>query len=153
MNPEVKKSLKWIEVYERAQNAGLTCIRCGISRPTLRKWLRRYQTEGITGMESRSRRPHSSPSKKVSKTHEQWILKYRKAQLGVRRIQSELVWRHNFHLSLATIHKVLIQNHVPPLQMVRRKSHFKRYERLLLLDYWTPFISTETDYKCWPAFC
>jgi hypothetical protein len=38
MNPEVKKRLKWIKVYEKTKNAGMTCLRCGISRPTLRKW-------------------------------------------------------------------------------------------------------------------
>ena len=49
--------------------------------------------------------------------------------MGVRHIQSELVWRHDMHLSLATIHKVLKRNNVPPLRKVRRKSHVKRYER------------------------
>ena len=97
MNPEVKKRLKWIKVYEQTKNAGMTCLRCGISCPTLHKWLLRYKAEGIAGLESRSRRPLRSPNTKVSKKHERWILKYRKAQLGARRIQSELIWRHNFH--------------------------------------------------------
>jgi len=129
MNPEVKKRLKWIRVYEKTKNAGMVCLRCGISRPTLRKWLLRYEAEGIAGLESRSRRPQRSPNTKVSKKHEQWILKYRKAQLGARRIQSELIWRQNFHLSLATIHKVLKRNKVQPLKKVRRKSDFTRNER------------------------
>ena len=38
-------------------DAGLVCRRCGISRPTLREWWRRYQAEGIVGLEERSRRP------------------------------------------------------------------------------------------------
>ncbi len=53
----------------------------------------------------------------------------RHAQLGARRIQSELVWRHEWKLSLATIHKVLKRKQVPPLVRPRRKDHFKRYER------------------------
>ena len=129
MNPEVKKRLKWVKHFETTGDAGMTCRRCGISRPTLRKWLRRYSSEGINGLKSRSRRPKRSPNCKVSKKEEQWILGYRKAQLGARRIQSELVWRHQCRLSLATIHKVLKRNKVPPLVKPRKKSHFKRYER------------------------
>jgi len=36
----------WVRLYERVGNAGIVCRRCGISRPTLRKWWRRYQAEG-----------------------------------------------------------------------------------------------------------
>ena len=126
MNPEVKKRLKWIRVYEKTKNAGMTCLRFGISRPTLRKWFLRYEAEGIAGLENRSRRPQRSPNTKVSKKDEEWILKYRKAQLGARRIQSELIWRQNFHLSLAPIHKVLKRNKVQPLKKVHRKAPIDR---------------------------
>ncbi|MBB1277363.1 IS481 family transposase, partial [Pseudoalteromonas sp. SR43-3] len=34
MNKEIKQRLKWIELYEKTNNAGLVCRRCGISRPT-----------------------------------------------------------------------------------------------------------------------
>ena len=115
----------------QTENAGMACLRCGISHPTLRKWLLRYKAEGNAGLESRSHRHQKSPNTKVSKIHEQWILKYRKAQLGARRIQSELIWRHNFHLSLATIHKVLKRNKVLPLRKISRKNHLKRYERAI----------------------
>jgi transposase InsO family protein len=129
MSPEAKKRLKWIEVYEATRHAGRTCLKCGISRPTLRKWLRRYEAEGPAGLESRSRRPNRSPARKVSEQHERWILGFRQAQLGARRIQSELIWRHELKLSLATIHKVLLRHQVPPLVRPRRKAHLKRYER------------------------
>ena len=46
-----------------------------------------------------------------------------------RRLQIQLVWHHQCKLSLATIHKVLKRNKVPPLIKNRKKSHFKRYER------------------------
>ena len=39
----------WIGLYERVGDAGLVCRRCGIARPTLRKWWRRYQAEGEAG--------------------------------------------------------------------------------------------------------
>lgn len=130
MSSDAQKRLKWIEVYEATGgHAGRTCFKCGISRPTPRKWLRRYKAEGPAGLESRSRRPDQFPTRKVTEQHEQWILGFRKAQLGARRIQSELLWRHELKLSLSTIHKVLKRNQVPSLIRPRRKTHFNRYER------------------------
>lgn len=41
--PILKARLHWVQMYERTQNANLTCQRCGISKPTLRKWWQRYQ--------------------------------------------------------------------------------------------------------------
>jgi transposase-like protein len=35
------------------------CRRFNISRPTGYKWIRRYRTEGLDGLRSRSHRPHS----------------------------------------------------------------------------------------------
>ena len=46
MDPEVRKRLEWIEFYHATKDAGLTCRKCGISRPTLRKWLKRYEEKG-----------------------------------------------------------------------------------------------------------
>lgn len=130
MSPEAKKRLKWIQVYESSGHAGRNCLMCGISRPTLRKWLKRYQADGVSGLESRSRRPLRSPNRKVFEEHEEWILGFRKSQkLGARRIQNELIWRHHWKVSLATIHKVLKRRQVKPLVRLRRKAGFKRYER------------------------
>ncbi|MBL6689247.1 MAG: IS481 family transposase, partial [Pseudomonadales bacterium] len=33
MDKEVKARLRWVKMYEITGNAGLTCRRCGISRP------------------------------------------------------------------------------------------------------------------------
>jgi len=40
----------WISLYEKTGNASLTCWRCGISKPTLRKWWKRYQAQGPKGL-------------------------------------------------------------------------------------------------------
>lgn len=39
--------LTWVRMYEQTGDAGLTCRRCRISRPTLRKWWRPYLAEGV----------------------------------------------------------------------------------------------------------
>jgi transposase-like protein len=49
MDHEIRQRLTWVTLYEQNGSAGLVCRRCGISRPTLRKWWRRYQAEGVAG--------------------------------------------------------------------------------------------------------
>lgn len=127
MNREVRHRLSWVEYYEQTSDADLTCRRCGISRPTLRKWWRRYQAEGIKGLESRSRRPKYIPFRKVTPEVEQWVLELpRKRMIGSRRIQHELERLNDFHLSLETIHKVLKRNQVAPLRRLLRRKHPRR---------------------------
>jgi transposase-like protein len=80
--------LGWIKLYEEIGNAGVACRRCGISRPTLRKWWRRYQAQGTAGLEEQSRRPHSSPGRKVLEREEGLILQLRRERkLGLKRLR------------------------------------------------------------------
>ena len=130
MKPEIQKRLGWIQLYEKTGDAGLVCRRCGISRPTLRKWIKRYRASGIAGLESQSRRPKNSPNRKIDDATERLILDLRKSRkMGARRIQNELLRLHDLRLSLATIHKVLSSHQVKPLVRIRRKADYKRYQR------------------------
>jgi transposase-like protein len=132
MNDEIQQRLKWIKLYQKTQNAGLVCLRCGISRPTLRKWLSRYQEHGLNGLKSHSKRPHTSPNQKITPELEKTILPLRKSRnIGARRIQSELLRNHQIKLGLATIHKVLKSNDVEPIVIYRKKSDYKRYAKLI----------------------
>ena len=132
MNQEIRKRLEWVELYEATKNAGLTCYHCGISRPTLRKWSNRYKEFGNDGLVSQSRRPHSSPALRITDEVEAQIISIRKEKnLGARRIQNELERLYDFHLSIASIHKVLKRRNVPPLHRPRRPSKPKRYTRSL----------------------
>ena len=40
----------WVLAYRTLGDAGAVCRRFGISRPTLRKWLGRYEREGEVGL-------------------------------------------------------------------------------------------------------
>ena len=132
MDKEIQQRLQWVKLYEQSGDAGLVCRRCGISRPTLRKWVLRYQAKGIDGLQSLSRRPLSSPNAKVNDHHEHLILLLRSQRnLGARRIQSELLRQHDMSLGLATIHKVLQKHHVKPIKKLRKKCDYIRYSRPL----------------------
>jgi transposase InsO family protein len=130
MEPIIKTRLTWVQLYIETQDAGLVCRRCGISRPTLRKWIRRFEQFGLEGLKDLSRRPRKCPPPKVLTDHCQWILQLRKRRLGARRIQSELLRLYNFSLSTATIHKVLKRSCVKPLKATRQpRKGTKRYEK------------------------
>lgn len=132
MSREIQQRLHWIKLYEKTRDAGLVCRRCGISRPTLRKWWQRYQQSGIEGLKSQSRRPLHSPNAKISDSHEQLILALRtQRNLGARRIQCELLRQHELSLGLASIHKVLKKHEVKLLVKQRKKQDFIRYTRPL----------------------
>ena len=132
MNREIQQRLQWVRLYEESGDAGFVCRRCGISRPTLRKWCRRYEADGEKGLESLSRRPHSSPNTKISEDMERLMLDLRKSRnLGARRLQSELLRLHSISLSLASIHKVFKKHNVKPVIKFKKKSDFIRYERPL----------------------
>jgi transposase InsO family protein len=125
----LRARLKWVNLYGSIKNAGIVCRRCGISRPTLRKWLRRYAENGISGLKDQSRRPFRISNQKIFKDQEELILDLRlNRRLGVRRIQSELKRSHDFSVSLATIHKYLKRNSIPYLQKKRHyRKRVKRY--------------------------
>jgi transposase InsO family protein len=126
-----RQRLKWIQASREIGEAGAVCRRFGISRPTRRKWLQRFDAEGETGRHELSRRPHNSPAKKVSVDTEKLILALRRERrLGVKRIRAELRRLHDVQLSPSVIHKVLVRhdlNVLPRRKRVRHKP--KRYSR------------------------
>ncbi len=130
MTHKIKARLEWVKLYEVTKNAGFVCRRCGISRPTLRKWWRRFQKMGEAGLVELSRRPYHSPNRKVLGKEIGWISALRKRRLGSRRIQSELLRNYTFSVSRATLCKVLRRMNVEPLKRSRiLRKHRHRYER------------------------
>lgn len=125
MDREIQQRQQWVKMYEKCGDAGLVWRRCGISRPTLRKWAKRYKQYGIAGLENQSRRLHSSPDIKLTDELRAFILTMReKRNLGARRLQTELIRLNQIHLSTATLHKVLSEASVKPIVPYRRKKDF-----------------------------
>lgn len=131
MDSDQRKRFKWVRLYQKLKNAGVVCFKCGISRPTLRKWVRRYEQCGIEGLSDKSRRPFTSPARKVTPQHESLIMELRnKRKLGAKRIKSELKRLHESSLSVATIHKVLRKYKAKPLSKRRLlRKRIRRYSR------------------------
>ena len=130
MDDQIRMRLKGVQLDEELGNAGIVCLRCGISRPTLRKWWTCYQAMGIDGLQEKSRRPNSSPLQKVLPIRVQLISDLRNRKLGHRRIQNELKRLHDISFSTATIHKVLERLEKQYLKHKRTfRKHTIRYSR------------------------
>jgi transposase InsO family protein len=127
MEREERRRLSWIEAYREQRDAGAVCRRFGISRPTLGKWLRRFEAEGTSGLCSRSRAPKRSPTAKVGAEETALILELRQARrLGVKRLRHELHRLHGVRLSPATIHKILVRHALNVLPGRKRRRHKPR---------------------------
>ena len=63
MDTKIKARLGWIKLYQEKQDFGYVCRHCGVSRPTLRKWYRRYNTKGIAGLSDISKNLIILPTK------------------------------------------------------------------------------------------
>lgn len=132
MDTATRMRLGWVQLYEETSDAGYVCRRCGVSRPTLRKWFRRYKEDGLNGLKSQSKRPKHSPNQKIFEKQEEWILKIRgEMNIGARRIQNELIRQYDCHLSLASIQKVLHRKQVKPVQKPQRRKIPKRYQKAI----------------------
>ncbi len=114
MDHKIKARLEWIKLFQATNNAGLVCRRCGVSRPTLRKWIRRFAESGEKGLEEKSHRPKTSPNQKVFDKETKQIVELRKRRLSSLRIQNELFRNYGLSFSRTTLAKVLKRFQVPP---------------------------------------
>lgn len=58
MDKQIKARSTWVNLYLETKDAGYVCRKCGITRPTLRKWYRRYLSDGAKGLLEQSKKPH-----------------------------------------------------------------------------------------------
>ena len=130
MKNEVKKRFEWVMLYEAIGNAGVVCLKCGITRPTLRKWVKRFKESGIDGLSELSRRPHKIHYR-ITKEDEQRILELRtNRNLGHRSIASEMKRLYGVSISTATVHKILKKNNKQYLKLKRYyRKRQTRYNR------------------------
>lgn len=107
----------------------------GVSRNTVRKWLRRYQQGGTKAVKELSRRPHNTPHK-TPQAIEDEITRHRKSKpyLGARRLKRDfdIACSHN------AIHRIMKQNGlIGPRKKKKKKrislrhikERFKAFER------------------------
>ncbi|SFC83192.1 Homeodomain-like domain-containing protein [Parapedobacter composti] len=130
MESDVKKRLGWIKLYESTANLGFVCRRCGISRPTLRKWVQRYRQLGVAGLSEHSRRPQRIKTKITPEDISNILILRKSRKLGHRSIVSEMKRLHGRSFSTATIQKILERHNCKYLKIKRGyRKKVNRYSR------------------------
>ncbi len=97
----------------------------GVSRTTVHKWVRRWRTEGETGLTDRSSRPRTTPHRTPAETETQ-VCRLRQARkLGPARIGPIL------GLPTSTVHRILTRHGLSRLAFLDRPTGqiIRRYER------------------------
>jgi transposase InsO family protein len=119
----------------------------GLSRPWVHELVRRYLAEGEAGLEGRSRRPRSSPTR-ITETLEDEIVELRKDLLdqgldaGAHTIAFHLAARRDDVPSVSTIWRVLSRRgFVTPQPQKRPKSSFIRFEAAMPNERWQADIT------------
>jgi transposase InsO family protein len=119
----------------------------GLSRPWVHELVRRYLAEGDAGLEPRSRRPHTSPTR-ITEALEDAIVALRKELLdqgldaGAHTIAFHLAGRRDVVPSVSTIWRILSRRgFVTPQPQKRPKSSFIRFEAAMPNERWQADIT------------
>lgn len=113
------------------------CRRRGVSRASFYRYRRRYEEDGLAGLEPRSRRPGVSPSRIDPGLELEIVaLRRRHPRWGARRIQAELVRAGFAAPAAASVHRALKRNHLVAAQPGRKRKARKRFERPVANDLW-----------------
>lgn len=127
-------------------NVSALCREARTTRKTFYKWVARYRSEGLAGLEERSRRPLSSPLM-TSVAVEELIVALR-AELvsdgldhGALSIQSRLYSSTDIDNgvvpSVATVHRILVRRGlVEPQPRKRPKGSWRRFEAPAPNEWW-----------------
>lgn len=129
-DPAYRARLSWVRMFEETFDASLTCLRCGITRPTLRLWGKRYKEQGPQGLRSKSRALKKPPEPKLTEERQKLILElHQKHKLSPKSLQCKLEHKHGLKLSTASIWKVLHDQKVQLLRKPRVPDEPTRYSR------------------------
>ena len=124
-------------------NVSALCRRFGVSRSNGYKWLQRYAAEGSDGLETRSRRPRSSPSR-TSEELEQAVLAIRDGSNGAwggRKIVKVLARQGLVGPAPSTITGILRRHGRLERRAGEHPGPYQRFERAAPNELW------QMDYK------
>lgn len=131
-----------LEVLERGFTKRSVCENFGISRPTLDKWLKRYEEEGLAGINDRSRAPHHQANM-VDEDTENMIVDFRvnHPYRGPRKIKVELQRDHPHRSwpASSTIAEILDRHGLTVRRKRKRKAE----------PYTKPFVECKQANDVW----
>jgi transposase-like protein len=132
-----------IAVSSPSINVAAFCREHGISRETFYVWKRRYDAEGVDGLEPRSRAPKTHP-RRISVDVEEVVIELRKelTDLGVDAGSATIQWHLQRRFkratpSVATVWRVLVRRgFIEPDPRKRPKAAYRRFEATAPNELW-----------------
>lgn len=123
-----------------AENANIRHLcRCfGISSATAYKWLRRFRSNGVKGLEDRSRRPHHSPLRTAAEMEEAVTkLRAKHPAWGGRKLEERLLVLGRTGVPKPSTITAILQRHhlLDPKESVKHQA-FQRFERAAPNELW-----------------
>jgi len=144
----MRERTRFVLEYEKGlYSMSALCRRFGVSRETGHKWWRRYQAEGLAGLEDRSRRPHGCPHR-TPESVERLIVEARKLhpswgpQLIIDWLERQ---GHGVRLPAASTAGEILKRH--DLVQPRRRRRSLRHPGRPYVDMHGPNAVWPADYK------
>jgi transposase InsO family protein len=128
-----------LEVLEDGASVTDVARRYGVGRQAVHAWLRRYASEGLSGLVDRSARPDTCPHQ-MPPAVEARVLEMRRFHpgWGPRTILNRLAREGVEPLpGRSSIYRALVRHHlIEPAKRRRRASDYKRWERARPMELW-----------------
>jgi transposase InsO family protein len=109
-------------VLEGRQSVAAVATDMGVSRRTVRKWVGRFEVEGLAGLQDRSSRPHCSPNRTAPRIEAKVAALRRRRWTGLRIALAT-------GLAKATVHRILRRLGLNRLKSLEPAEPVRRYER------------------------
>jgi putative transposase len=129
--------------YEAGESISALAEIYGVSRKTVYKWIARHESQGIGGLEDRSRRPHSSPQRVSTEVEEAIVAARLKWKWGPRKLRVKLTaqdprcdWPHASTIAAILKSKGLVR-------LVRKRARTPLYQ--------SPFAEVSAPNQVWCA--
>ncbi len=129
-----------LEVVNQGRTVTEVAARYGVARQTLHRWLRRYETDGLDGLEDRSHRPKTCPHQMPAKVEAAVVaLRTVHPQWGPKRLAWELEQRGIVETapSASAIYRCLRRHGlVQGRKRRRRRQDYRRWQRERPMELW-----------------
>ena len=136
LSNQAKVRLYWIDYYHaHDNNAALTCRHFGIARSCFYKWLKRFNTNGLAGLETRSNRPVHTRKPLVPTNVTDIIRALRKANPEFSKYKLEVILKrdYGYSVSASTIGRIISRYNLFYTSPIKPKSHPQRRKQIAKL--------------------
>jgi len=126
LSKEAKLRLSWLDYYlAHRHNAALTCRHYGIARSCFHKWLKRYQVQGLAGLEGRSKRPNRVRQPLTPRPVVDAIRSLRKANPELSKYKLAVILKrdYGYRVSASTVGRVISRYNLFFAPPVKQKGH------------------------------